>query len=40
MMNEREKSGKTRQDLIDTLITLRNEDKAKTKSNIGRFGLL
>lgn len=43
VMSEREKSGNTRQDLIDTLITLRNEDKGmaqNAKSNIGRLELL
>lgn len=42
-MSEREKSGNVRQDLIDTLITLKNEDMGKTQtaeSNIGRLDLL
>jgi len=43
VMSEREKSGIVRQDLIDTLITLKNEDNGKirsAKANIGSSDLL
>lgn len=43
VMSEREKSGHIRQDLIDTLVSLKNEDKGKSRSaksnNIGRKNL-
>lgn len=38
-MNEREKSGSVRNDLIDTLINLKNEDETKhlSATNVGNF---
>ncbi|KAJ6641330.1 putative cytochrome P450 6g2 [Pseudolycoriella hygida] len=37
VLSEREKNGNTRQDLIDTLLTLKNEDKGKTQNDPSRF---
>lgn len=39
VMDEREKNGKIRNDLIDTLVTLRNEDKHKpfSTSEVGKL---
>lgn len=38
VLNEREKSGNARQDLIDTLLILKNEDKYKTQSGASSVG--
>lgn len=38
VLNEREKSGNARQDLIDTLLVLKNEDKGKTQSGASSVG--
>ncbi|KAG4067639.1 hypothetical protein HA402_005411 [Bradysia odoriphaga] len=38
VLNEREKSGNKRKDLIDTLLTLKNEDKDKTQTDASRYG--
>lgn len=40
VLNEREKSGMVRQDLIDTLLTLKNEDKGKTNRGGTKYGSL
>lgn len=39
VLSEREKSGNSRQDLIDTLLLLKNEDKGKSQSQ-SNFGWL
>lgn len=40
VLNEREQSGSKRQDLIDTLLILKNEDEGKSQNGAAGIGLL